>query len=124
MNIKRIIREEMDDLDWIRETNPDLLNTALVFEPLITNEDYETVKKLIQRYEPNTDIDDIDMDEDFIHHILIGLTGYVAYGGTNSEDIDDDVIDELRQNMDWYIEHKSSIFSNPERVDGRKLFNL
>jgi hypothetical protein len=41
MNIKRIIREEMDDMDWIRDTQPpsydSLVGKALEFEPYIDN---------------------------------------------------------------------------------------
>lgn len=41
MNIRKIIREEVDDLDWIRDTNPvgveDVINKAIYFDP--TRED-------------------------------------------------------------------------------------
>ena len=37
MNIRKIIREEVDDLDWIRDTNPvgveNVINKAIYFDP-------------------------------------------------------------------------------------------
>jgi hypothetical protein len=86
--------------------------------------EYDKVKKLIQLYDKNVNFDDFEIGFSYVHHLLIGLNGDVAYGGSNYKE-DSQMIKEFHENIDWYIsERRPEEFQNPERINGRKFFNL
>jgi hypothetical protein len=127
MEIKKIIREEIQGFEWAEKIKPTLLNKVIIFEPLIHYKEFDKVKELIQLYDKNVDIEGLKIDFSYIHHLLISLTGYVAYGGTNWADAHahNQMIEEFRENIDWYIsEGMPEDFQNPERINGRYFFDL
>lgn len=125
MNIKKIIREEIEDFEWVENIKPTLLNKVIIFEPLIDTEEFDKVIELIKLYDKNVDLEDLEMPFIYTHHLLIGLTGYVAYGGINYRGPNSQTMKEFHENIDWYIsERRPEEFQNPERINGRKFFNL
>jgi hypothetical protein len=127
MGIKKIIKEEIQGFEWTEKIKPTLLNKVIIFEPLIHYKEFDKVKELIQLYDKNVDIEGLKIDFSYIHHLLISLTGYVAYGGTNWADTHahNQMINEFYENIDWYIsERKPNDFQNPERINGRDFFDL
>jgi hypothetical protein len=146
MNFKRIIKEEIDDFGWVRETRPDLYNKIIVFEPMIDYDEYKKVyDKLIAINDMGADIrwwseKDLSkfnpMGEDYyLHHLIVGLDGKMVYGALDSYEvdawrIDDYTEDEIRnfydkeEDIDLFIEDFSDNFNNPEEIDGRKYFDL
>jgi hypothetical protein len=125
MNIRKIIREEVEDFEWVENIKPSLLNKVIIFEPLIDIEEFDKVKELIKLYDKNVDFEVFTVGFIYIHHLLIDLGGVVAYGGINHRGPDSQTMKELHENMDWYIsERKSEYFQNPERINGREFFNL
>lgn len=127
MEIKKIIREEIQGFEWAEKIKPTLLNKVIIFEPLINKEEFDKVKELIQLYDKNVDIEGIETDFSYTHHLLISLSGYVAYGGTNYADAHahSHMINEFYRNIDWYVsERKPYDFQNPERINGRYFFDL
>jgi hypothetical protein len=126
MNIKKIIREEIEGLEWIENIKPTLLNKIIIFEPLIDDEEFDKVIEMIQLYDNNVDIENVKREYAFIHHLVIDSNGFVAYGGIDDEeDLNSETIDRFHENVDWYVNTtRSSLFQNPEKINGREFFDL
>ena len=128
-SIRRILREEMGDFDWIRDTNPSLLDSIIVFEPMITEEDYGKVLNILENSGENIHTNTGSINTlnpftyyDYLHHLLINVNGRTVYGGTNYNNNVE--YDDLNDNIDDYISSFSDVFPNPTRIDGRKYFNI
>jgi hypothetical protein len=128
MNIKKIIREEIGDFDWIKDTNPSPLNTIIVFEPMITEDDYSKVLEVLELDESvHTNTGHINtlnpfMSYDYLHHLLIDVNGKTVYGGSNYDDYEER--EDLEENIVDYTSTFPHRFKDPIRVDGRKYFNI
>lgn len=128
MNLRKIIIEELDDFDWIKDTNPSLLNTIIVFEPMITEDDYSKVlevlelDKNIHTYTGHINTLNPFMSYDYLHSLLIDVNGKTVYGGSNYNDYEERV--DLEDNIVNYTSTYHNRFQDPIRVDGRKYFNL
>ena len=124
MNIKKIIREEIDDLKWITDIKPSLLNKIIIFEPLIDIEGFNKVKELIQVYDENVDIVGTEPDCTYIHHLLINLNGGVAYGCEFDEIPRVTTLNKLHDNIRWYVKNNSKKYENPETINGWTFFGF
>jgi hypothetical protein len=137
MNLKesiiRILREEINDfqnMDWIIKAKVSLKNSAIFFEPVINEEEYN---KIVEIIEESCD-DEIYCAKgsfrtlrpfnsyDYLHHLVITLDGKVLFGGTNSLSKDSEY--HTRKSMENYIISQDSYFNNPNIIDGREYFNI
>jgi len=107
MNIKRIIREEIDDLDWIRDSDPNIKlrpNTVYYFDPSISGEELE---EFTNRLSPG-------------YRWLRGLTPVIFF-----------VTDETGKDIQGWsntlsIEHAMELYKdyNIDYVNARQYFNI
>ena len=110
MNIKRIIREEIDDLDWIRDSDPNIKlrpNTLYYFDPSISGEELEEFTK---RFSPGYKR---------LGRWLRGLTTPVIFF----------VTDETGKDIQGWsstvlIKDINDWFTDSEHVDARQYFNI
>jgi hypothetical protein len=119
--------KEKDDFDWIKDTNPSLLDSIIVFEPMITQEDYGKVLGVLESDEDiHTTTGHINTLDPFysygyLHHLLIDARGKTVYGGSN---VNDEEYNDLNYNINDYVSTFSHRFPNPIRIDGREYFNI
>lgn len=79
MNLRKIIKEEMDDFDWIRDFNPTVKlepNTVYYFRPMLTVEEYPLLAKFIDSDELKLKLDErakLTHMMDGIHYIVYDL---------------------------------------------------
>ena len=122
------VNESEDDFDWIKDVNPSLLDSIIIFEPMITEEEYGKVLEVLELDENiHTHTGHINTlnpfgGYDYLHHLLINVNGRTVYGGANYTD--DEEYDDLNHNINDYVSTFSNLFPNPTRIDGRKYFNL
>ena len=147
MNIKRIIREE---LEWIRETKPTLNNKIILFEPMIDQKEWGKVEDKLIRYNDNFDGEIVWWSGEslggwslehspnipLIHHIIISDTGKMVFGAMNSDhydllldmvDDEDDIrweFQDLKENIEQFILGNPGEFDVPQSIDGRDYFNI
>lgn len=119
MNIRRIIKESIDDFDWIKDisglTYEYLVNKALEFDPVLKDNDYYayvigTLRDLgfIINFSPDYPSD--DEDGEGIIGLFIHKEGNVVWSG------DDIMEDTYQEHIDDYNGHSVEV------LNGRDLF--
>ena len=127
MTLKNIVKESEDDFNWIKDVNPSLLDSIIVFEPMITEEDYGKILEVLELDEDihtmTGHINTLDpfYSYGYLHHLLIDARGKTVYGGSN---VNDEEYNDLNYNINDYVSTFSHRFPNPTRIDGRKYFNI
>lgn len=146
MDFKKIIREEIGEWDWIKDSRPTLHNKIIVFEPMIDFDEYKKVRdKLIAfnglgdniRWWTEKDLIGFNPmdDTNYLHHLIIASGGRMVFGSLDSYEVqeylhDGYTEDEIRnlydndEDIDLFIDEYPREFDNPERIDGRKYFDL
>jgi|688.fasta_scaffold158508_2 hypothetical protein len=120
---------ESEELNWIIESNPSFRNKIIIFEPLIIEDEYNIVIDGLLEFDEDLYTYSGNLEElrpftsyDYLHHLVIGLNGVVAYGGANEHNNED--WGGFMDNVENYIGNYYKNFNNPEVIDGRKYFNL
>lgn len=150
MNIKKIIRESIDDLDWIRDVSPSLLNSIIYFEPMINREEWDQVLSRLRSHIVTWDENIVwwsgnilaysryhPIEEGaYLHHLVISLNGKAVWGGLNSDAVFDlydegysdfDIVNNYGQyseSIQSFVDSHPDHFSSPQMIDGRRYFNL
>lgn len=124
----RLNESEDLGLDWIIESNPSFKNKIIIFEPLITEDEYNIVLDGLLKFDEgfytyNGSLGGLRPfnSYDYLHHLVIGLDGIVAYGGANSNSLGN--YDEMMDAIENYVRGNKK-FNNPEIINGREYFNL
>lgn len=149
MNIKRLIKENFDDLSWIKSSKATLRNKVIEFEPMLNFEEWDQVLDLLMSHVITFDEDivwwgggvlldafqPID-DDQYLHHLLISKNGRMVFGAMDPDMVEDlrsygwseDEIannwDHLHENIDSFIDEHPGKFGSPETIDGREYFNI
>jgi hypothetical protein len=131
--LKDIFKDRLNEsedlgLDWIIESNPSFKNKIIIFEPLITEDEYNIVLDGLLKFDEGFYTYSGSLERlkpfnsyDYLHHLVIGLDGRVAYGGANSNILGN--YGEMMDAIENYVRGDKN-FNNPEVINGREYFNL
>lgn len=148
MRIRELIKEELSDLSWIKNSKATLKDKIIEFEPMLNFEEWNQVLGLLMSHVVTFDediiwwggrlLDDFQPLEEgqYLHHLLIANSGQMVYGGMDpdmadtlrgdgfSEDEIANDYDDYYEDIDLFIDDHPGKFDSPETIDGRKYFNI
>lgn len=148
MRIRKLIKEELSDLSWIKNSKSTLKDKIIEFEPMLNFEEWNQVLDLLMAHVVTFDEDiiwwgDILLDDfqpleegQYLHHLIIANSGQMVYGGMDldmadtlrddgySEDEIANAYDEFYDSIDLFLDDHPGKFDSPETIDGRKYFNI
>jgi len=118
MDLKRIIREEMDEFGWMRGVNPEFKKIIFLFEPPInTHTHWDTIKKSLRNFNPNMKWCGGNSLDNFHPQKIVGYFRVDEFGNLLQFSLDESSIEELEEKI-MYYEKTGYII-----VDGQYLLN-
>ena len=148
MRIRKLIKEELSDLSWIKNYKATLKDKVIEFEPMLNFEEWNQVLDLLMSHVVTFDediiwwsdrlLDDFKPLEEgqYLHHLIISKDGRMAYGAMDldmvdtlrddgfSEDEIANAYEDFYESIDLFLDDHSGKFGSPETIDGRKYFNI
>jgi len=148
MRIRKLIKEELSDLSWIKNSKATLKDKIIEFEPMLNFEEWNQVLDLLMSHVVTFDediiwwsdrlLDDFQPLEEgqYLHHLLISKDGRMVCGGMDLDIVytlrddgfsEDEIANDYEnhyESIDLFLDDHPGKFDSPETIDGRKYFNI
>ena len=125
MNLRKIIKEEMDDFGWIRDINPTLKlepNTVYYFRPMLTVEEYPLLAKFIDSDEVKLKLD----ERAKLTHMMNGIH-YIVYDFETGDNIrfwENELHEDPTENSERSMEDSKGFYPDYNFIDFRKHYKF